>query len=188
MQIRISEELNTILLYARDEAMRTGSYAIGADHLMLGILRHGENAACLLLRELGIDLKEFKRYVDSCLFRSQSVPYGASDRMTVGRSAQNVINMAAFESLKVGSEEVQALHLLLALSRATETASAPWLSAHGAGTRELLARLEERGWRSKPSVPAPAEEEVKKSVESQIQSLVFITPSSGSGSGKKIPS
>ena len=36
MQIRISEELNTILLYARDEAMRTGSYAIGADHLMLG--------------------------------------------------------------------------------------------------------------------------------------------------------
>ena len=55
MQIRISEELNTILLYARDEAMRTGSYAIGADHLMLGILRHGENAACLLLQELGVD-------------------------------------------------------------------------------------------------------------------------------------
>jgi len=74
MQIRISEELNTILLYARDEAMRTGSYAIGADHLMLGILRHADNAACLLLKEMEVDLTAFKRYIDSCLFRDHSVP------------------------------------------------------------------------------------------------------------------
>ena len=184
MQIRISEELNTILLYARDEAMRTGSYAIGADHLMLGILRHGENAACLLLQELGVDLAAFKRYVDSCLFRERSVPYSAEDKMTVGRSAQNVINMAAFEALKVDSSEVQALHLLLALSRASDTAGAPWLSKHGAGTRELMERLEARGWRRSAAVH-PAEEEVRKTMESQLRSLVLIKPSSRSG---KLPS
>ena len=184
MQIRISEELNTILLYARDEAMRTGSYAIGADHLMLGILRHGENAACLLLQELGVDLTAFKRFVDSCLFRERSVPYSAEDRMTVGRSAQNVINMAAFEALKVGSDEVKSLHLLLALSRAADTVGAPWLSERGAGTREMMERLEARGWRTS-AVQAPAEEEVRETMESQIRSLVLITPSSGSG---KLPS
>ena len=46
MEIKISDELNDIIRYARDEAMRTGSYGIGPDHLFLGILRHGENAAC----------------------------------------------------------------------------------------------------------------------------------------------
>ena len=150
MQIRISEELNTILLYARDEAMRTGSYAIGADHLMLG------------------------------LFRERSVPYSAEDRMTVGRSAQNVINMAAFEALKVGSEEVKSLHLLLALSRAADTVGTPWLSERGVGTREMMERLEARGWRAS-AVQAPAEEEVRETMESQIRSLVLITPSSGGG-------
>ena len=180
MQIRISEELNTILLYARDEAMRTGSYAIGADHLMLGILRHGENAACLLLQELGVDLTAFKRFVDSCLFRERSVPYSAEDRMTVGRSAQNVINMAAFEALKVGSDQVKSLHLLLALSRAADTVGTPWLSERGAGTREMMERLEARGWRAS-AVQAPAEEEVRETMESQIRSLVLITPSSGGG-------
>jgi len=45
MEIRISDELNDIIRYARDEAMRTGSYGIGPDHLFLGVLRHGDNAA-----------------------------------------------------------------------------------------------------------------------------------------------
>ena len=184
MQIRISEELNKILLYARDEAMRTGSYAIGADHLMLGLLRHGENAACLLLKELGVDLSAFKRYVDSCLFRDRSVPYSAGDQIGVGRSAQNVINMAAFEALKVDSSEVQALHLLLALSRAADTAGAPWLAERGAGTREMMERLEARGWH-RSVAQAPAEEEVRKTMENQLRSLVLITPSSQGG---KLPS
>ena len=43
MEIRISEELNSIINYAREEAMRTGSYGIGPDHLFLGIIRHGDN-------------------------------------------------------------------------------------------------------------------------------------------------
>ena len=45
MEIRISDELNDIIRYAKDEAMRTGSYGIGPDHLFLGVLRHGDNAA-----------------------------------------------------------------------------------------------------------------------------------------------
>ncbi len=33
MEIKISDELNTIIGYAREEALRTGSYGIGPDHL-----------------------------------------------------------------------------------------------------------------------------------------------------------
>ena len=191
MQIRISDELNTILLYARDEAMRTGSYVICADHLMLGILRHADNAACRLLLSLGIDLDRFKRYIDGCLFRDRSVPYDAQEQVGVGRSALNVINMAAFEALQDGSDQVQALHLLLSLSRTAETACASYLAVQGAGTRELSAQLEALGWRhSVESAPLPpqedAAEEVRRTVESQVQSLVFITPSGAAGG--KLPS
>ena len=45
MEMKISDELNLIVRYAREEAMRTGSYGIGTDHLVLGILRHADNNA-----------------------------------------------------------------------------------------------------------------------------------------------
>ena len=93
--------------------------------------------------------------------------------------------MAAFEALKVGSDQVQSLHLLLALSRAADTAGAPWLAGRGAGTREMMERLEARGWRRASAVQAPAEEEIRETMESQVRSLVLIKPSSGGG---RIPS
>ena len=49
MQIQISDALNGIIKYAREEAMRTGSYGIGPDHLFLGIIRHEENTAFQVL-------------------------------------------------------------------------------------------------------------------------------------------
>ena len=52
MGISISDELNAIINYSRDEAMRTGSYGIAPDHLFLGIIRHGENTAADALRGL----------------------------------------------------------------------------------------------------------------------------------------
>ena len=63
MEIRISEELNSIINYAREEAMRTGSYGIGPDHLFLGIIRHGDNPACTVLRSLGADLESMKAFI-----------------------------------------------------------------------------------------------------------------------------
>ena len=53
MEIKISDELNNIIRYAREEAMRTGSYGIGPDHLFLGMMRQAENEACKVIVNLG---------------------------------------------------------------------------------------------------------------------------------------
>lgn len=60
MEIKISDELNTIIGYAREEALRTGSYGIGPDHLFLGIIRHADNDACRTLTGLGADTDSMK--------------------------------------------------------------------------------------------------------------------------------
>ena len=52
MEIKISDELNSIIRYAREEAMRTGSYGIGPDHLFLGMMRQADNDACKVLSAL----------------------------------------------------------------------------------------------------------------------------------------
>ena len=61
MEIKISDELNSIIRYAREEAMRTGSYGIAPDHLFLGMVRHGENDACRVLVALGVDTADMRR-------------------------------------------------------------------------------------------------------------------------------
>ena len=84
MTIRISEELNLILNFSREEAMRTGSYGIGPDHMMLGIIRHGDNQACEILKELGLDLQEMKQFIDSKIFSDIS----PSQKSTASTSAE----------------------------------------------------------------------------------------------------
>ena len=65
MQLQVSEELNGIIKYSREEAMRTGSYGIGPDHLLLGIIRHEENAAFKAIQALGVEPSNLKAYIDS---------------------------------------------------------------------------------------------------------------------------
>ena len=55
MQLQVSDNLNLVIKYAREEAMRTGSYGIGPDHLFLGIIRQEDNEAFRILQTLGVE-------------------------------------------------------------------------------------------------------------------------------------
>ena len=46
MDAKFSPELNDVLSYSREEALRLGHAAIGTEHLLLGIIREEE---CSLL-------------------------------------------------------------------------------------------------------------------------------------------
>ena len=118
MEISISNELNYIISYSREEAMRTGSYGIAPDHLFLGILRHKENAATDTLRGLGTDIAEFKQFIDSKIFTNEIIPYDELENITFTRGTQNILSFAILEATKLTSPQVASQHLLLALCRA----------------------------------------------------------------------
>ena len=75
MEISISDELNSIINFSREEAMRTGSYGIAPDHLFLGILRHRENTAVDALRGAMIDIEEMKQFI-AAINEDKEVPVG----------------------------------------------------------------------------------------------------------------
>ena len=118
MEISISDELNSIVNYAREEAMRTGSYGIAPDHLFLGILRHRENSAVDTLKGLGIDVEEMKQFIDSHIFTNEHIPYSEIENVTFSRGAQNALSFTILEATKVRSRTADTPHLLLALCRA----------------------------------------------------------------------
>ena len=118
MEISISDELNSIINYSREEAMRTGSYGIAPDHLFLGILRHKENSATDVLIGTGTDTEELKQFIDSRVFTNEHIPYSDIDKVSFSRGAQNVLSFTILEATKLRSRQASSTHLLLALMRA----------------------------------------------------------------------
>lgn len=145
MEIRISGELNDIIRYAKDEAMRTGSYGIGPDHLFLGVLRHGDNVAFRTVTGLGIDADNFKRFIDSHIFTNEPIPFAESDKISFTRYAQNVLSITVLEASKQGVDEANSLHLLLALCRTTENYGQAYLRQHGVDYGRLLSYMRDEG-------------------------------------------
>ena len=131
MEISISDELNSIINYSREEAMRTGSYGIAPDHLFLGIIRHRENTAVDALRGVVIDIDEMKQFVDNHIFTNEHIPYSDIDKISFSRGAQNVLSLTVLEATKLRSAQASSQHLLLALCRAGGSYGSTYLNDLG---------------------------------------------------------
>ena len=145
MQIQISDQLNGIIKYAREEAMRTGSYGIGPDHLFLGIIRHEDNTAFQVLQGLGVEPAELKAFIDGRIFTNETIPYSEIDHINFSRQAQNVLSITVMEATRLKSQEAAPHHLLLALCRTTDSYGQAYLRARGVDYGRMLSFMESEG-------------------------------------------
>ncbi len=133
MEISISDELNSIINFSREEAMRTGSYGISPDHLFLGILRHRENTAVDALRGTMIEIDEMKQFIDEKIFTNEHIPYEEIDKITFSRSTQNVLSFTILEATRLRSAQASSQHLLLALCKVENSYGLAYLRDMGIG-------------------------------------------------------
>ena len=131
MEISISDELNSIINYSREEAMRTGSYGIAPDHLFLGILRHRENTAVDALRGTMVEIDEMKQFIDEKIFTNEHIPYSEIDKVSFSRGAQNVLSFTILEATKLRSAQASSQHLLLALCKVGSSYGSTYLHDQG---------------------------------------------------------
>ena len=143
--IQISDQLNGIIKYAREEAMRTGSYGIGPDHLFLGIIRHEENTAFQVLQGLGVEPAELKSFIDGRIFTNETIPFSEIDHINFSRQAQNVLSITVMEATRLKSPEAAPHHLLLALCRTTDSYGQAFLRSRGVDYGRMLSFMETEG-------------------------------------------
>lgn len=120
MNLQLSNELNEIISYSREEAMRMGSYTIGADHFILGIIRHQDNSAFEILRGMGVDFKELKFRIEKQAKVGDIVPYDQADKLNLSKQAQNSLTIMYLEAKSLKEAKPGPVHLLLALLRSEE--------------------------------------------------------------------
>lgn len=143
MTTNCSQEVLRIAEYAREEALRTGHRAVCADHIMLAILRRRDNDACRLLVSLGIDLDGLKSGIDACMMKDEALPFEKLGTILLKRSAAGIMQASFYEALKSGSDTVLSVHLLLALCRHSESATAEYLYAAGIDYDKVSTRFRE---------------------------------------------
>lgn len=145
MEIRISQELNDVIRYAREEAMRTGNLSISPDHIFLGILRHGDNTACRALVGLGVPLEGLKDFIDSRIFMSEPIPYSDATHISFSRASQNVLSITVLEASKAKCSEASSQHLLLALCRTSDNNGQAYIRQAGISYSTLLGFMQGNG-------------------------------------------
>lgn len=120
MNLILSNELNEIISYSREEAMRMGSYTISVDHLILGIIRHQDNVAFETIVYFDIDYKELKAKIESQLKNGPMVPFDQADKINLSKGAENSLKIMYLEARSIKSPTPGPLHLLLAILRSDE--------------------------------------------------------------------
>ncbi len=130
MEIKFSDELNATLSYSREEAMRTGSYGIGPDHMLLGILRHGANSACRILEDCGVELERLKSFIDNRIITNDQIPFSDLEKVGLTRTGQNMLSLMLLETRRGECNEAFPVHLLLALLRVEAGYGAALLRSH----------------------------------------------------------
>ena len=159
MEITISDQLHSVINYSREEAMRTGSYGIAPDHLILGLLRHKENSAVDALRGLGTDIEELKQFIDSHIFTNEHIPYSEIDNITFSRGVQNVLSFTILEATKLRNRQAGVEHLLLALCRAGDSFGVTYLRDLGVDYGMIYRYMEKNAMIEKGPEETQQEEE-----------------------------
>lgn len=163
MEISISDQLNSIINYSREEAMRTGSYGIAPDHLFLGILRHRENTAVDAMIGTGADVQELKQFIDSHIFTNEHIPYSEIENVSFSRGAQNVLSFTILEATKLRSRQAEPQHLLLALCRAAGSYGSSYLRDNGIDYGCLFRYMDRNSMLARgPEEEEPGQEEEMK--------------------------
>jgi ATP-dependent Clp protease ATP-binding subunit ClpC len=114
MDEQFSERINEVLKYSREEALRLGHDYVGTEHLLLGIIRSGDNIASIILQKLGVDLNDIVKEVENIVGPGHAI---TTVNIPLTKQAEKVIYVASFEAKIYKSKVIGTEHLLLSLLR-----------------------------------------------------------------------
>lgn len=131
MHLQLSNELNDIITYSKEEAMRLGNYTISTDHLLLGMIRHGDNIAADTLLKMGANLSELKAELETKIKGGKSISLDNSGRLTLSKASENALKIMFLEARAMNEIKPGPEHLLLAIFRVQDSAAIDILESGG---------------------------------------------------------
>src|SRR5437868_8463472 len=120
MDNNFSAQVKEIISYSREEALRLSNDFIGTEHLVLGLIRDGENTAIKILKSLNIDLFELRKEIEMAVKDKTGKNIANINSLPLTKQAEKVIRITVLEAKAQKSALVESEHLMLSILKNKE--------------------------------------------------------------------
>ena len=115
MENNFSAQVKEIISYSREEALRLGNDFIGTEHLVLGLIREGENTAIKILKSLNVDLYELRKEIEVAVKDKTGKNIANINSLPLTKQAEKVIRITVLEAKAYKSVMVESEHFMLSI-------------------------------------------------------------------------
>lgn len=120
MDNNFSPQVKEIISYSREEALRLGNDFIGTEHLLLGLIREGDNTALMILKSFNVDLYELRKEVELAVKDKTGKNIANINSLPLTKQAEKVIRVTVLEAKALKSPMVETEHLMLSILKNKE--------------------------------------------------------------------
>lgn len=117
MEAKFSNRVKEVITLSREEALRLGHDFIGAEHLLLGMIREGDGVAIGLLKKLGVSLDEVRLTIEQATKGSATNNVKNLQNIPLTRQSEKVLKITYLEAKIFKSPLIGTEHLLLSILR-----------------------------------------------------------------------
>jgi ATP-dependent Clp protease ATP-binding subunit ClpC len=126
---RFTDPARRVVALAQEEARMLNHNRVGTEHILLGLLVEGDGTAAEALESLGLSLQAVRQQVEELTGRGQHAPSGY---IPYAPQAKKVLDRARREALQLGHHHIGVEHILLGLTRESQSLAAQVLAELGA--------------------------------------------------------
>lgn len=116
-----NEKAIKAVMFAQEEARRTGHNVVGTEQLLLGIIGDGTSYAATLLRDKGVELHATRRIIENMTGRG---PGYSPANIPFTPKVKRIFEQAFQEARQLGDKIITVEHILLAIAVDSETLAA----------------------------------------------------------------
>jgi len=126
------------VMFAQEEARRTGHSVVGTEHLLLGLIGEATATAALILKDLKVTLHESRRLIEGMTGRGTGY---SPVNIPFTPKAKKMFEQAFQEARQLGEQAIAPEHLLLAITSDPESLAAKILIMQGVDLIKLRGLL-----------------------------------------------
>jgi ATP-dependent Clp protease ATP-binding subunit ClpC len=120
MEASFSDKVKEILRFSKDEAIRLNHDSVGAEHIILSMIREKDDFVYQSLLSLNVNLVDFKKQLEKSIASKVPIVLNNNAEIPLTKQTNNILKVAILEAKKYRSPLIETEHLMLAILRSKE--------------------------------------------------------------------
>ena len=142
MNNQFTQRVSDIIMYSKEEANRLRNSYIGPEHLLLGLIREGEEKAIEILFNLQINLQDIKNQLEAIVKNNAENDTTYDENISFNEKASKVLKLCILEAKLLRNIAADSEHILLAIMKVKDNAAFHVLESNGVTYEKIKLTLQ----------------------------------------------